>query len=252
MSKRRHYTITKENTYRDFEIYSNKEKASKGHYVEILDGTFKGIEELFTHTSRINCIRFDLLFKNGDEYIEIEGDLNNLVSKFFTVLKRRLKAWKYEDGKNKGENRGIEDIFHVFVRERSREKKVHFHCAIAFNHIAWQSTPISKKDDQGKNHYQWIYKKIDDAWREVCSAGHVNFGTKWKGKQVNHFYCVDRNDIDEQAKLMKGLSYLSKVNTKENVPKNARLFTFSRSIGRGTTDFKLTGKRYNNEQQQVA
>lgn len=250
MNKRRHYTITKGTTFRGLEIYSNKKKASKGHYVEILEGIFRGIEELFTHTSRINVIRFDLLFKNGDEYIEIEEDINKLVSDFFTVLKRRLKAWKYEDGKNKGENRGIEDIFHVFVRERSKEKKAHFHCAIVFNHIAWKSTAISKKDEQGKNHYQWIYKKIDEAWREVCSAGHVNFGSKWEGKQRNHFYCVDRNDVDEQAKLIKGLSYLSKVNTKENVPKNARIYTFSRSIGKGPTDFKLVGRQ--KEDQEVA
>ncbi|MCG7592340.1 MULTISPECIES: inovirus-type Gp2 protein [unclassified Halomonas] len=238
--KRRHYTITTETQYRNFDIYSNKRKTAKGHYVDILDRTFNGIEELFTHTSRINVIRFDLAFKNADEFVEIEDDASKLVSNFFTRLKRRLKAWTDEDGNNKG----IDDIFHVFVRERSKEKKAHFHCAIAFKSISKYSTAISKNGE-----YQWIYKKIADAWLETCAIGNVNFGSRWKGKQVNHFYCVDRKDIDGQANLMKGLSYLSKVNTKEKLPKSTRMFTFSRSIGKGPTAFKLDGAKDRNEQE---
>jgi len=246
--KRRHYTITTEPKYRNFTIYSNRSKTAKGYYVDILERTFNGIEELFTHTSRINVFRFDLSFKNGDEYTEIEADTNKLVSDFFTTLKRRLKAWTYEDGKNKGKNRGIKNIFHMFVRERSKEKKTHYHCAIAFNHIAWQSTKIHN-DENGNKDYVWIYKLINDAWRETCSIGSVNFGSTWKGRLTNYFYCVDRKDIDGQANLMKGLSYLSKVNTKEKLPKNTRMFTFSRSIGKGPTDFKLDGAKDRNEQE---
>lgn len=246
MTNRRHYTITTEPQYRNFNIYSNKSKTAKGYYVDILERTFSGIEELFTHTSRINVFRFDLSFKNGNEYTEIEADTNKLVSNFFTTLKRRLKAWTYEDGKNKGKSRNIKNIFHMFVRERSREKKTHYHCAIAFNHIAWQSTEIYNNEDQD---YVWIYKLINDAWRETCSIGSVNFGSLWRGKRTNHFYCVDRKDIDKQEDLMRGLSYLSKVSTKEKLPKNIRMFTFAQSIGRGPTDFKLDGDRHRDEQE---
>lgn len=238
---RRHNPVTTSSLYKGIPIYS-ADKASDGHYIQILDGLFNGIEWLFTHTSRINVFRFELYFKEDGKYVEAEQDANKLVSAFMDKLKRRLKAYKRESGPHQGESYRINKIFTVFVREKSIKKKTHFHCAIAFKNVS-QSQMITRTNEAGDKEYVGIFKMIDDTWRETCATGYVNFGTKgWgnqQGKQINHFYQVDRKDTADQDDLMKGLSYLAKVKTKEDTPKGASMFRFSQIRNRGTTDFRL-------------
>lgn len=238
---RRHNPVTTSFLYRGIQIYSDA-KASDGHYTQILDGLFNGIEWLFTHTSRINVFRFELYFKEDGKYVEAEQDANRLVSVFMDKLKRRLKAYKRESGPRQGESYRIDKIFTAFVRERSIQRKTHFHCAIAFKSVT-QSPRISRTNEAGAKEYVGIFKLIDDAWRETCETGYVNFGSKgWgdqQGKQINHFYQVDRADTAKQDDLMKGLSYLAKVKTKEDTPKGASMFRFSQIRDRGPTDFRL-------------
>lgn len=233
MKKRDSNEVTYEPHYRGFSLYKHRNKTSKGHYVKVLDDSISGLEEMLSHHNKINVIRFDLYLKDSDgEYIEDQHGTSRHVSRFFKNVKVALRKWE----KN-GKNRGIDRIFYQSVREQSKEKRTHYHCAIAFKAVAQDASRIY---DTAGEEYIWAYKIIADTWKKVCKNGVVNFGSKG---HCNHFYYIDRNSpyfIETVARCIKGLSYLAKVNTKD-MTDNARKFNSSQSLGRGNTPIELIG-----------
>ncbi|WP_344266994.1 hypothetical protein, partial [Streptomyces sodiiphilus] len=84
-----------------------------------------------------------------------------------------------------------------------------------------------------------IYKMIVDAWADASLVGQINFGSRvtdrFTGdvKQENEFYYIEKAKDTGRKSLReayKWLSYLAKVTTKENQPKDQRMFNFSRPI----------------------
>lgn len=236
---RRH--ITQEDSYRGFQLYSG-EKNADGFYTDILDKLFDGVETFLTHRSRINIFRFELYFKNADgEYVE-QGDddhLNKLVSKFFEKLVKKLnRRTDQQFGKSPREDK----IFYTFVREQSAQKKTHFHCTVITRDLT-TCRQLTAPNAQGEEEYISVYRLIDETWRGTCELGYVNFGSRdWKtGKPIYHFYIVNRDNRDELAEALKGLSYLGKKMTKEDTPKGKSSFRSSQAGVRGPTEFQLTG-----------
>jgi hypothetical protein len=235
---RRH--ITQEDSYKGFQLYSG-DKNADGFYTDILDRLFDGVETFLTHRSRINVFRFELYFKDANgEYVEQgnEDHLNKLVSKFFEKLVKKLnRVTDQQFGKGRREDK----VFYTFVREQSGEKKTHFHCTVITRDIT-TCRQLTARNAQGEEEYISVYRLIDETWRSTCELGYVHFGStdKKTGKLQYHFYIVNRKNRDELAEALKGLSYLGKVQTKENTPKGKSTFRSSQAGSRGEVDFKLT------------
>ncbi|MEA2120566.1 YagK/YfjJ domain-containing protein, partial [Halovibrio sp. HP20-50] len=239
MKQKEHNTIIHSQTYKGFELYSNKEKALDGFYLKVIDKTITGLEEMFSNHKKLNVFRFDLYFKNNqNQYIEAKDDTNELVSTFFKNLKARLKRWKnYNKKQETVEHRKIKRILYQSVRERSREKRTHYHCLLAIPAQAQDDGKVFW--DDGLEDYVWIYKIIVETWKAVCPYGIVNFGSQ--GYQ-NHYYYLNYSSPtfnDEIEDCIRGLSYLAKVYSKEIDIKHSKKFTSSSKMKRRDDGIKL-------------
>lgn len=228
--RNRRSDVVKVSHYQGFKLYPYK-KSDEGFYESVLKKTFDQIEVMLNHWSRINVVRFDVFFDKDEQEI----DQQKVVAELFRTLKRDMAAWK----KN-GKNRGINKMAYLYVREETADRGVHFHCFIATKNITRKKRVV---DDEGV--YLGVFGKIVDAWgkvrRKTGAKGSINFGTKQQksGKRVNHIYQVDQADLGEQEKLMRGLSYLAKVKTKETLPKGKQLAPSSRLRIEGERKFRL-------------
>ncbi|WP_281662430.1 inovirus-type Gp2 protein [Halomonas sp. Alg239-R46] len=232
--RRNNHSITKSKTWKGYHLYDRTQnKVEDGFYIKILDQLRNGLEGILEAEGRINVIRFDISIREEDQFIPTGETTNKAVSELFRILRRRIKAWKDKSGKN----RKINNLFYGWVREESAAKSEHYHCFIAFKAQSNKRVPIY---DTKAGKYIWIYKTIVDAWEEASLVGQINFGSRvtdrFTGeiKQDNEFYYIEKAKDTGRKSLReayKGLSYLAKVATKGNQPKDQRMFNFSRPIG---------------------
>lgn len=229
-TRRKRSDIIKVSHYRGFKLYPYK-KSEEGFYESVLEKTFDQIEVMLNRWSRINVVRFDVFFDRSQQGI----DQQKVVAELLRTLKRDMAAWK----KN-GVNRGLDEMAYLYVREETADRGVHFHCFIATKNFTRKKRVV---DAEGA--YLGVFGKIVDAWgkvtRKTGATGSINFGTKQQpsGRRVNHIYQVDRAKLKEQEKLMRGLSYLAKVKTKETLPKSKQLAPSSRLKAEGEREFRL-------------
>lgn len=228
-TRRKRSDIIKVSHYKGFRLYPYK-KSEEGFYELVLKKTFDQIEVMLNRWSRINVVRFDVFFDRDEQGIDQQA----VIAELLRTLKRDMAAWKKD-----GENRGLNEMAYLYVREETADRGVHFHCFIATKSFTRKTRVV---DDEGA--YLGVFGKIVDAWgkvtRKTGAAGSINFGTKQSsGRRVNHIYQVDRADLKEQEKLMRGLSYLAKVRTKETLPRSKQLSPSSRLKAEGEREFRL-------------
>ena len=231
-ARRKRSDIIKVSHYRGFKLYPHK-KSDDGFYESVLKKTFDQVEVMLDRWSRINVVRFDVFFDKDQQEIDEQA----VVAQLIRTLKRDMAAWTW---KKDGKSRGLNEMAYLYVREETADRGVHFHCFIATKSFTRKTRVV---DDEGA--YLGVFGKIVDAWgkvtRKTGATGSINFGTKQQpsGRRVNHIYQVDRADLKEQEKLMRGLSYLAKVRTKETLPKSKQLSPSSRLKTEGEREFRL-------------
>jgi len=165
--------------------YDINVREDSGCYLEILESFHDQMTAMLSHHSRILVLFFEI---HTLEYMED--------SKLISDILRKVKRWL----KN---NYDMLRVGHLWVREKSRKKKQHYHVALILNgdeinypqkvidQIEWQVTRRDlPKPYTPKNCYYFIARNDDQTFREAFYRGsyYAKEKTKgYKGKLSNNF-----------------------------------------------------------------
>lgn len=196
--------ITYEKTFNSHPINTDKEHGL-GSYTKILRRTDNVLNSMIDDHSKVMTVRFDIRFPHNSN---IEN-CSKLVSKFNYNLKRKLNR-EYISGGHKV------DAKTIYVEEQNKGKNPHYHFAVIVNANA-------------KHKHYDIQQKANELWKYQTDSkeeGLVDFCNKHKNGII-----IDKNSDNFKEmhdKVFFQLSYLAKVNSKENRCKGSWLIRGSR------------------------
>ncbi|MDI2410859.1 YagK/YfjJ domain-containing protein [Pseudomonas aeruginosa] len=179
-------TVTCAPCFKGVAINSGKFR-SLGLYVEILDSYLTQITNLFTYTSRITIMRFDLHLPHGKFFTPDEG--NQLVSDFFKSMKEHLARVKWKSH---------QQVIFGWAREVETNASGHYHCFIGFKAVFKFLGEVSK----GRCTHVWGL--IESRWKRI-SGGSM---------QANGYHTVNRGEPKELDDAFFHISYLAKTKGK--------------------------------------
>lgn len=162
----------------------------KGHalYVEILDGMYRQLQNLMTHHSRIQVIRFDIRLPPKKTY-DAKSE-NQQIRSFFKTLKENLRLVRWGSHKR---------IAHGWVREVGKSGHGHYHAFIAFKRFTLRLGAISG----GRCTGIWdLIKRCAD--RAIGGSTELSL----------RVHTLESNDTLAFNDCIYHLSYLAKVRTK--------------------------------------
>ncbi|HFI2197699.1 TPA: inovirus-type Gp2 protein [Pseudomonas aeruginosa] len=158
-----------------------------GLYVEILDAYLGQIRALFTYTSRITIMRFDLHLPHGKFFTPDEG--NQLVSDFFKSMKEHLARKKWLSH---------QQVIFGWAREVETNSNGHYHCFIGFKAVYRFLGGFSK--DGGTR----VWGLIESRWKRIAEGF----------MQAAGYHTVNRDAPEELDEAFFHISYLAKTKGK--------------------------------------
>ena len=198
----RDFKITYEPTYKGHPIMTDKEK-KQGCYTEILDKERTMLEGATADHNKTLFFRFDLRYPTERNVPTGNQDIKRFNENYLKGLRRA----------------GL-DPRNIWVREQSREKHQHYHCAVVLD---------GSKTQSPHNHLD----RAERCWNRVVGAPEAAKGyvhrceTARDGSPQENGVMLRRGDADFNEKFdgcFQRLSYLAKANTKDRSPNGRRQF----------------------------
>ena len=163
----------------------------KGIYKEILERFVGQLDIAYSIHKRVLVHRIDL----HTNYFTVN---NKIISKFMNRLKQWLKR-----------NYGLDKIGYIWVREKERSDKQHYHLALLL-------------DGDKIRHPKRLNEQIKEMWLPL---GHVPV-------TLNPYYNIDKHNHNEtRAEIIERVSYLAKVRGKRIRDKQIKDYQTSRLRG---------------------
>lgn len=184
-------TITYEKTYNDHPINTDIEK-QQGCDTTILDRINGILRHSTKKHNKVFCTRFDLHYPKVYHAPADNKHIQTFSSKFNKQLKRD----------------GLDPVF-IWVRERSREKRQHYHLAVMCNGNKIQFP--HKINNLATRHWQQTIGSDNEGLVTYCNKSR-------DGESQISSYNIRRGSEDYDKtydECFHRLSYLAKVNTKE-------------------------------------
>ena len=160
-----------------------------GCYFEILERTKQQLDVMLLYHSRIMVVRVDL-------HLHDYSDDNLLLSKFIRKIRRRLRE-KY----------GLKRLGFVWVREREKAKKQHYHLAVML-------------DANKVNYPGGVLQVVDNVWKGWAQPKPYT--------PENCYYIIHRGFFSEYQNAFFRLSYMAKERGKGCKSKTANDYSTSR------------------------
>lgn len=187
----------------------NTYDGTKGCYVEMLKAIDDQLRAMLSHHSRVLMVRLDVHVHERDPKNEIMSD-----------FVERLKRWASGNYK-KNVRTG-----HVWCRELSTDKGLHYHLILLFN------------GNEVKSHYK-VWEKAQQIAEHHAHRGYRN--VPYFDDRPMHMM-ITRGDEASYDKAFKWASYLAKTRTKDNKYRSDKGKNYSKSKIRHkvTDDRQLT------------
>lgn len=183
----------------------------KGCYVEMLHAIDDQISAMLSHHNKVLMVRLDV-------HVHDRTPDNNIMSDFVERLKRWASGY-YKKNIRTG---------HVWCREVSSDKGLHYHLILLFN------------GDEVKSHY-YVLQKAKQIARHHAHRGY---------RRVPHFgddpmhMMITRGDDASYKRAFEWASYLAKTRTKDNKHRSGKGKNYSKSkIEHKVTDHHDKPKR---------
>lgn len=195
-----------DSTYKGHPINTNAEK-QQGCYEDILENTKGILDTQIAKHNKVHVARFDLRFPHDKP----ASTGSSAISQFTDTFLRNLR-------------RNGSDPKMIWVREQSREKHQHYHCMLAVDGNKHQAPHT-------------LLKKAEEHWNRAVGVasdvqGLVHHCNKDRqGNSVVNSYNLRRDDSNRSDvfdECYRHCSYLAKVNTKDGVPAQKRMYSCSR------------------------
>lgn len=195
-----------ENTFNGFNILSYP----SGMYVNILEYQERLMNDSLQRHSKVIQIRFDLHYPSGGSIIPSFHH----ISSFTEIISKRFKRMNISSHRL--------DLHYLWAREMAGASYPHYHFLVWINANAIQ------------NMYT-IFKIATEVWCKVLNTTESGLVHYCLNENRNHKYdngiIIDRNSDDYEYSIQEAFrsgSYLSKVDTKDNLNKFERKFGHSK------------------------
>ena len=198
--------ITNEKEFKNLEILLYP----SGMYVDILECQYSLMTYALQKHSKVMQVRFDLHYPSDGSIIPNDGD----ISTFSYNFSRRLSRMCISSHRL--------DPYYLWAREMAGAIYPHYHFLVWINANAIQ-------------HMYTIFKIATVVWDNILNANKSSLVHHCLNKNRNHKYyngiIIDRNSDEYGYSLQEAFrsgSYLSKVDTKDNLNKFERKFGHSK------------------------
>lgn len=198
--------ITNEKEFKNLEILSYP----SGMYVDILECQYSLMTHALQKHSKVMQVRFDLHYPSDGSIIPNDGD----ISTFSYNFSRRLSRMCISSHRL--------DPYYLWVREIAYASYPHYHFLVWINANAIQ-------------HMYTIFNIVGDVWDNVLNTDESRLVhyclNKSRDPKYDNGIIIDRNSDNYGYSLQEAFrsgSYLSKVDTKDNLNKFGHKFGYSK------------------------
>ncbi|SIO30724.1 YagK/YfjJ domain-containing protein [Halodesulfovibrio marinisediminis] len=183
--------VVKVEQYNGMPVY-NGSKASEGHYVDILNRVYGVLNYQVQKHNKVLVVRFDLHYPAEMNAMQC----NSAISQFYDRFTRNLK-------------RNGADPKLVWVWEQCSSHNPHYHCMLTV-------------DGNKHQHPQNLYAKAAEHWSRAIGVACNEVLVDYCNQAGPGYYNLRRNDpdfVEKCNKCFERCSYMAKVRSKEDIPK---------------------------------